>query len=1022
MVTNFCGDIIKRGGKLIPLVFAPKDFEGTGLMNPSVYNDNGRLLINVRQTNYTLWHCENEQLFNSRYGPLVYFNPEDDVRLATKNYICTLNQDLTLKEYFITHTEKLDNPHPLWEFHGLEDARLFRWNNKLFQSGVRRDTTPNGEGRMELSEIVLTDFECTEVSRQRIPMPEGEKSYCEKNWVPIIDMPFHYVKWTNPTQIIKYDPINKTTTVVISVDNKIEGIEGLRGGSQVIPYKDYHITLVHEVDLFNNIQEQKDCFYRHRFIVWDKDWNIVYISDAFSFMDARIEFSCGMCLYNGDLLITFGFQDNAAFLLQIPEKEIDDAIGVREIGKLKHIYTGSEFGEDWFTYPILYSQMVNKFPTGSRFVEVGCYKGKSSAYMATEIANSIKNISFYCVDRWEDGEDVFKKNMETLSKYYCPIRSSSLEAAKTFEDRSLDFVFIDASHEYEDVKNDILAWLPKVKIGGILAGHDYFEDQSYHPGVFKAVTELVNGFEISEKCWIHEVKDKNKLDGFPSVYSLSLYESKDRRENLKKHFKSYNIIPRFCTFDRYEDGKFNIIGSNIDKVNLHAKGSNISNLKTILKWYTDTNEDYGFICEDDLSLETVQYWPFTWKEFISRLPLDWECVQLLQIRDGFNTHKLKIREKDDYCNAAYIVKRDYARKLFDKYFTSTGYNFECEGIPVPENILFTLGKVYSIPLFVEDVPNTETTFSNGKKHSDMHEYSYTQISNFWKNEGDRYTINDFIPEVESWRSIKDPIFEITTNILTHGCVNNCVFCPQRTLISNYTGNRLLTLEEFKKVADKIPIEIGIIFAGFSEPWLNPECTDMVLYAHSIGHKVSIFTTGVGMTTTDVDRLKNIPFASGPNRGFTLHIPDKEGYANHPTTKKYIDLLEYIRESNIAHLRVMSMGTVPDNLRHIFPYVQIAQMFSRAGNLKKEETLKPRLIELRDKYLSTDNGEGDISCASPEGTHHMVMLPNGDVAICCQDYDLKHIIGNIFTQEYKDIVPNKDTPFDLCRYCENGKRN
>jgi hypothetical protein len=59
---------------------------------------------------------------------------------------------------------------------------------------------------------------------------------------------------------------------------------------------------------------------------------------------------------------------------------------------MEHIYQQPQFGEDWFTYPEFYSQIVDRFSSGSKFVEVGSWKGKSSAYMAVEIANSGKDI------------------------------------------------------------------------------------------------------------------------------------------------------------------------------------------------------------------------------------------------------------------------------------------------------------------------------------------------------------------------------------------------------------------------------------------------------------------------------------------------------------------------------------------------------------------------------------------------------------------------------------------------------
>lgn len=70
------------------------------------------------------------------------------------------------------------------------------------------------------------------------------------------------------------------------------------------------------------------------------------------------------------------------------------------------------------------------------------------------------------------------------------IRKSSIEAAKDIEDKTLDFVFIDADHSYDGCKADILAWLPKIKDGGLLSGHDY--KNIYYPcfGVEKAVDEF----------------------------------------------------------------------------------------------------------------------------------------------------------------------------------------------------------------------------------------------------------------------------------------------------------------------------------------------------------------------------------------------------------------------------------------------------------------------------------------------------------------------------------------------------
>ena len=183
--------------------------------------------------------------------------------------------------------------------------------------------------------------------------------------------------------------------------------------------------------------------------------------------------------------------------------------------KIKHFY--QDLGENWFTYPELYSTMVEYFPEGSHFVEVGTWKGMSAAYMAVEIINSGKNIKFDCVDLWEyvdylpdDIEkelfpenlyDTFLKNIEPVKHIINPIKELSWDGAKHYEDKSLDFIFIDAAHDYESVKKDINAWFPKLKPTGIIAGHDY----TWCVDVEKAVHEFFDKNKIyeTEGCWIY---------------------------------------------------------------------------------------------------------------------------------------------------------------------------------------------------------------------------------------------------------------------------------------------------------------------------------------------------------------------------------------------------------------------------------------------------------------------------------------------------------------------------------------
>jgi hypothetical protein len=190
---------------------------------------------------------------------------------------------------------------------------------------------------------------------------------------------------------------------------------------------------------------------------------------------------------------------------------------------MEHFY--KNVGEDWMDFQNLYSEMVNHFVDGSHFVEVGSWKGRSASYMSVEIFNSQKQIKFDCVDTWLGSVEhidpnspyfvselvkdkdwlyyQFLNNTRPVCDTINPIRLASLDAVNLYPNRSLDFVFIDASHEYEDVKKDILAWYPKIKKGGFITGHDY----TTFDGVKKAVDELIINqglhYVLEKSYWIH---------------------------------------------------------------------------------------------------------------------------------------------------------------------------------------------------------------------------------------------------------------------------------------------------------------------------------------------------------------------------------------------------------------------------------------------------------------------------------------------------------------------------------------
>lgn len=146
-------------------------------------------------------------------------------------------------------------------------------------------------------------------------------------------------------------------------------------------------------------------------------------------------------------------------------------------------------------------------------VEIGSFSGVSSDLFARFCKR------LYCIDVWDSDPDYqeiepehLKKASDLFDEVWMsheqtiePIQAFSLDVVSQFDDGELDMVYIDARHDYPSVKADILAWMPKIKKGGWLTGHDIDLDGER---VLKAVTEIIgNDYKTyKDTSWAHQVK------------------------------------------------------------------------------------------------------------------------------------------------------------------------------------------------------------------------------------------------------------------------------------------------------------------------------------------------------------------------------------------------------------------------------------------------------------------------------------------------------------------------------------
>lgn len=130
--------------------------------------------------------------------------------------------------------------------------------------------------------------------------------------------------------------------------------------------------------------------------------------------------------------------------------------------------------------------------------EIGVYMGRGTAMWNVELINHNIDYDYLAIDHFSgstehnhdvDYYNITLNNLKPIIDKVKIIKNDSLNECKNHTDEYFDVVYIDASHDYESVKEDIIAWLPKVKKGGIICGDDYTPGW---PGVMRAVNEVFN--------------------------------------------------------------------------------------------------------------------------------------------------------------------------------------------------------------------------------------------------------------------------------------------------------------------------------------------------------------------------------------------------------------------------------------------------------------------------------------------------------------------------------------------------
>lgn len=255
-----------------------------------------------------------------------------------------------------------------------------------------------------------------------------------------------------------------------------------------------------------------------------------------------------------------------------------------------------------------------------------------------------------------------------------------------------------------------------------------------------------------------------------------------------------------------------------------------------------------------------------------------------------------------------------------------------------------------------------------------------------------------------------------------GCPNTCVYCPQVTFINAYTGPARLTMKNYTTMLDKLP-KSCISIAGFSEPFSNKDCLDMIEYAGKKGHIVIAYTTLAGLTVEAYQRLRKMYHV----RGLTVHLPDKEGNTRVNITDEYKAVLKAVVSQppgNWCNFDFSLHGSaVHPDIAHIANVPNpVYRIHDRAGNVKTDDPTVHK-VHWQSGKIVCGNGFGQY----PESG---IVMPDGSVYLCCMDWSLEHKLGNLLDQSWPDVMASdvrkrakesRETGIDgICRHCAESQ--
>lgn len=357
---SFVNYVLSKGGKDITLYSSEKTHVET---NPTIIEHDGFLFLNFRCIDYFLYNTYGSNQYNIRnmgwctLRDSYSCNTFNKFKMFNKDFIFCGEKIIEIPEVFLQKVNEYAR------FKGLEDVRFIKWNDVVYMVGNRPDID-------EYNRIVLYELNESYDIIKEIVIQEVEKNTIEKNWSPIEEKPFSFIRWTNPVQLIETNEQGAVINVITKNKKEPYGVD-FRGGSETIKINNGYLSIVHtsNSNLLKNMQYNNQ--YRHYFVIYDNNFNIIKISKPFIFKTPDVEFCCGMCKIDNDIYITYSIKDSCSFLLKTTIDDVMDYIYSDIMNEHQYVDTFDylKVANDYFNRKCYYSalSLYNKVFTNETF-------------------------------------------------------------------------------------------------------------------------------------------------------------------------------------------------------------------------------------------------------------------------------------------------------------------------------------------------------------------------------------------------------------------------------------------------------------------------------------------------------------------------------------------------------------------------------------------------------------------------------------------------------------------------------